>query len=134
MLGGSISKTKLDTLRCLNSMTHSIMEIARINDKCKSNGPTVENLIPFERSVMAYKILNKWCPSHLWDKKQYRSTLSNYDTRNSKDLQIPRLITEHAKKGFCYCALKAWNDIPTNIREIKHSGASKEELKAHLMN
>ena len=28
--------------------------------------------------------------------------------------------------------LKAWNDIPANIREIKTLGCLKKELKAHL--
>ena len=58
--------------------------------------------------------------------------ISNYETRNYKDLQTPRLITDHAKKGFYYPALKTWNDIPANIREIQTLGRFKKELKAHL--
>ena len=57
---------------------------------------------------------------------------SNYETRNCKDLQIPRVKTELAEKGFYYSALKAWNDIPANIREIQTLGRFKKELKAHL--
>ena len=79
---------------------------------------SVENLVRFDRSVMAYKILNKLSPESLWDQYQYKSQYSNYETRNCKDLQIPRLRTEHAKKRFYYSALKALNDIP--------------ELKGHL--
>ena len=110
----------------------AIIENARIKDEWSSNWLSVENLIRFDRSVMAYKILNKLSPESLWDKYQYRSAYSNYETRNCKDLQIPRLKTEHAKKGFYYSALKAWNDIPANIREIQTLGRFKKELKAHL--
>ena len=41
-----------------------------------------------------------------------------YNTRHSKDLQIPRYRTEFAKKGFHYAALKIWNDTPAEIREL----------------
>ena len=75
---------------------------------------------------------NKQVPESLWNKYKYRSAYSNYETRNCKDLQIPRLRTEHAKKGFYYSALKAWNDVPANIREIQTFGRFKKELKAHL--
>ena len=132
VIWGSLSKTKLDTLQRLHIRAHSIIENARIKDEWSSNWLSVENLIRFDRSVMAYKILNKLSPESLWDKYQYRSAYSNYETRNCKDLQIPRLRTEHARKGFYYSALMAWNDIPANIREIQTLGRFKKKLKAHL--
>ena len=132
VIWGSLSKTKLDTLQRLHDRAHSIIENARIKDEWSANWLSVENLIRFDRSVMAYKILNKLSPESLWNKYQYRSAYSNYETRNCKDLQIPRLRTEHAKKGFYYSALKAWNDVPANIREIQTLGRFKKELKAHL--
>ena len=116
---GSLSKTNFDTIQRRHNRTHSIIENARIKDEWSSNWLTVENLIRFDRSVMTYKILNKLSPESLWDEYQYRSMYSNHETRNCKDLQIPRLITQHAKKGFYYSALKTWNDIPANIREIQ---------------
>ena len=85
----------------------------------------------YVHKILKYKTLNKLSPESLWDKYQYRSAYSNYITRNCKDLQMPRLKTEHAKKGFYYSALKAWNDIPANIREIQTLGRFKKELKAH---
>ena len=95
-----------DTLQRLHNRAHAIIENASIKDEWSSNWLSVENLIRFDRSVMAYKILNKLSPESLWDKYQYRSAYSNYITRNCKDLQIPRLKIEHAKKGFYYSALK----------------------------
>ena len=64
-------------------MGYSIIENARINDEWSSNWLNVEKLICCDLSVIAYKILNKLIPEG--------------GTRNCKDLQIPRLITEHAK-------------------------------------
>ena len=129
---GCLSETKLDTLQRLHDRAHSIIENTRIKDEWSTNWLSVENLIRFDRSVMAYKILNKLSPESLWDKYQYRSAYSSYETRNCKDLQIPRLTTEQAKKGFYYSVLKAWNNIPANIREIQTLGHFKNKLKVHL--
>ena len=107
VIWGSLSKTKLDTLQRLHDRAHSIIENACIRDEWSANWLSVENLIRFDGSVMAYKILNKLSPESLWNKYQYRSAYLNYETRNCKDLQIPRLRTEHAKKGCYYSALKA---------------------------
>ena len=36
------------------------------------------------------------------------------------------------KKGFIYSALKAWNDIPNNIRELPTLGGFKNQLKPYF--
>ena len=113
VIWGSLSKTKLDTLQRLHNRAHAMIENARIKDEWSSNWLSVENLIRFDRSVMAYKILNKLSPESLWDKYQYRSAYSNYVTRNCKDLQIPRLKIEHAKKGFLLLCLKSLERYPS---------------------
>ena len=128
-------KAKLDTLQRLHDSAHSIIENARIKDQWSSNWLSVENLTRFDRSVMAYiayKILNKLSPHSPWNKYQHRFAFSNYITMNCKDLQIQRLRTEHAKEGFYYSAIKAWNDIPANVSEIITLGRFKKGLKAHL--
>ena len=82
----SIDTLQIDTLQRLHDRAHSIIENARIKDEWSANWLSVENLIRFDRSVMAYKILNKLSPESLWNKYQYRSAYSNYETRNCKDL------------------------------------------------
>ena len=72
---------------------------------------------------MTYKIRNKF---------QQRSLQSNYAIRNCRDLQIPRLNTEHAKKSYRYSANKIWNDIPVAIRELPTIIRFKKELKEYL--
>ena len=51
---GSLSKTKLDTLQRLHDRAKSIIENARIKDELSPNWLSVENLIRFDCSVMAY--------------------------------------------------------------------------------
>ena len=86
VIRGSPARTKLDTLQRLNDRAHSIIEYASIKDKWSTNWLSVENLIRFYRSVMAYKILNMLSPESLWNKYQCRSAYSNYETRNPKAL------------------------------------------------
>ena len=80
---------------------------------------------------MAYKIINKSSPENLWGKFQQRSSQSNY-ARHCKDLQIPRLITEHAKKSYQYSTVKFWNTIPTDIRELPTISHIKKKWKVFL--
>ena len=81
---------------------------------------------------MNYKKRNKVSPESLWDKFQQRSSQSKYATRNCRDLQIPRLNTEHAKKSYRYSAMKVWNDIPVVVREFPTISRFKKELKEYL--
>ena len=94
---GSFAKTKLDTLQRLQDKAWAIIENARLKDNWSCDWLSVENSIGFDRSVIAYKIINKLSPENLWGKFQQRSLQCNYATRYCKDLQIPRLNTEHAK-------------------------------------
>ena len=129
---GSLPKTKLDTLQRLQDRARSIVENARYKDNWSCDWLSVENIIRFDRSVMTYKIRNKLSPESFWDKFQQRSLQSNYATRNCRDLQIPRLNTEHAKKSYRYSAIKIWNDIPVAIRELPTIIRFKKELKEYL--
>ena len=103
---GSLPKSKLDILQRLQDRARLIMENARYKDSWSCDWLSVENIIRFDRSVMTYKIRNKVSPESLWDKCQQRSSQSSYATRNCRDLQIPRLNAEHAKKSCRYSAIK----------------------------
>ena len=39
---------------------------------------------------------------------------------------------EFAKKGFHYSALKAWNDLPAELRELPTQNSFKKQLKTYL--
>ena len=81
---------------------------------------------------MTCKIMNKLCPEKFFNKFLPKSSVSKYNTRHCRDLQIPRYRTEFAKKGFHYSALKAWNDLPAKLRELPTQNSFKKQLKTYL--
>ena len=64
---------------------------------------------------------------------ELRSSLSNCNTRNYKDIHILMLKLESTKKGFQYAGIKAWNNIPLSIRELSSLSLFKSHLKKHFM-
>ena len=133
VIWGSLTHSKKESLQRLQDRAIFIIETARIKDKWSNNLLSAEQLVMFDRAVMAYKIMNRLCPENLWNKFQRRSHYSNYNTRFCRDLQIPRYNLEYAKKGFSYSALKVWNEIPISIRELPTLCGFKKQLKMHLM-
>ena len=87
----------------------------------------------FDRAVMMFKIVNMLCPEGLQNKFIERSALSNYKTRNMKNLHIQKLKLEHTKRSFLYTAPNTWNSIPQAIRNAKTIERFKKELKSHLL-
>ena len=86
----------------------------------------------YERKMMTYKIINGLCPENLFDKYLSRSCFSSYNTRNARDLQIPRCSTEFFKKSFHYTSIQNWNDKPSMIRELPTLNRFKQKLQTHL--
>ena len=74
---------------------------------------------------MTYKILHGLCPDNLRHKFVERSMVSEYKTRNHRDLQIQ---LEYAKRNFYFSGVKNWNDIPSNIREQESLARFKKNL------
>ena len=133
VIWGSVSNSKMESLQRLQDRAISIIDTARIKDDWSKNFLQVKQLITFDRSVMTYKIMNRLCSENLWNKFQRRSHYSNYNTRFCENLQIPKYNLEYSKKRFSYTALKAWNEIPMNIRELPTLYQYKKQLKSHLM-
>ena len=134
VIWGSLSATNLHTLQRLQNRAISIIERAKIKDHWQNNLLNIETLIRFDRSVMVYKVVNKLCPESLWDMYEQRCNLSSYNTRNNRDLHIPKVNLEHRKKGFRYSGIKIWNDIPLEIRELSSLTLFKKKLKGYLLN
>ena len=134
VIWGSVSNSKMESsLQRFQDRAISIIGTARIKDDWSKNFLQVKQLITFDRSVMTYKIMNRLCPENLWNEFQRRSHYSNYNTRFCENLQIPKHNLEYSKKRFSYTALKAWNEIPMNIRELPTLYQYKKQLKSHLM-
>ena len=88
--------------------------------------------------MITHKILKKLNLEGLWDKYQCRSAYSYYETRNCKDFQIPRLITEHAKKDFTSLPLRLGTISQSTLETTKYSGtlektrSAPEELRMQI--
>ena len=130
---GSLSNSKIESLQRLLDRTVSMIHTSRIKDSWIPKFLAVQQLITFDRAVMVYKIFNKLCPEHLWNKYHQRSHYSRYNTRFCKNIQIPKYNLEYAKKGFSYSALKTWNELPLSIRELPTLFHFKKQLKMYLM-
>ena len=68
---------------------------------------------------MSYIILHDLCPDKLRNKFFERSMISKYETRKHRDLQIPKVRLEYAKRSFYFSGFKNWNKISDKIREQK---------------
>ena len=129
---GSLNKSKIIALQRLQNRACCIIENAKIKDNWSRSWLNVENIIRYDRDIMTYKIMNKLCPEKFFNKFLPRSSVSKYNTRHCRDLQIPRYRTEFAKIGFHYSALKAWNDLPAELRELPTQNSFKKQLKTYL--
>ena len=67
-------------------------------------------------------------------RRQLRSMISEYRTRNHGDLQIPKVMLEYAKRSFYFSGVKNWNDIPDNIRERDLIARFRTGLRDYLLN
>ena len=79
-------------------------------------GCKVLNLL---RSRSHDKILHGLCPDNLRHKFVERSMVSECKTRKYRDLQIPKVGLEYAKRSFDFSGVKNWNDIPGNVQSLQ---------------
>ena len=78
---------------------------------------------------MTYKIMNKLYPEKFFNKFLPRSLVLYMALLRSADAKI---LTEFAKQGFHYSALKAWNDLPAELHELPTQNSFKKQLKTYL--
>ena len=81
---------------------------------------------------MTYKILHGLCPDNLRHTFLERSMVYECKTRKHRDLQIPKVRLEYAKRSFYFSGVKNWNDIPGNIREQESLARFKKRLRKYL--
>ena len=134
VIWGSIPSSKIKILQNLQDRAHTIIERAKIKDDWSYNWLNVEQLIKFDRSVMTYKIMNRMCPESLWVKFPHISLHSNYNTRNCKDIRIPRYIIEYVKKAFIIQLLLQGTASPSISENcaLPTFAQFKRNLKTHL--
>ena len=83
---------------------------------------------------MTSKILHGLCPENFRHKFVERSIVSEYKTRNHRDLQIPKVRLEYAKRCFYFSGVKNWSDTPGNIQEQESLARFKKRFRKYFQN
>ena len=129
---GCITDTKISTLQKLQSRAKTLIEKAKYKDGWIYDWLPVKELIIFDRLVMTHKILHGNCPDNLRNKFTRRAQISNYSTRNSHNLHLPKPRLEFTKKSFQLTGTTAWNEIPQKYRDLPSLNGFKKEVKQLL--
>ena len=87
-------------LQRLQIRARKLIENAKYKDGRNCNLLDVKSLISFDQGVMTYRILHGLLPHNLRQKFAERYIISEYGMRNHRDLQIPKVRLEYAKKRF----------------------------------
>ena len=103
---GSLSNTKITALQRLQNRAFELIQASKIKGSLTRPTFSIDQMFQFNRSVLMFKIIKKICPESLHDKFVERSSISQYDTRNKTDLQIPRLNLDFSRKKFNYTGPK----------------------------
>ena len=98
------------------------------------NWLSIENLLIYKDTLMTYKCLNNLAPSYLANKFTKRSDIHDCQTRNNHCLNIPSYKTTAGQRTFHYRAVKIWNGIDDELKEISELKVFKEKLKEHFLN
>ena len=130
----ALYNTKLSKLQRLQIRAKKIIENAKYKDGWNCNLLDVKSSISFDQEVMTYKILHGLFPDNLCNKCVKSFMVSEYKTRNHRDLQIPKVRLEYAKRSFHFSGVKNWSDIPGNIRERESLARFKKRFRKYLQN
>lgn len=82
---------------------------------------------------VVWGIINTGKPELLYDRFVFRER-TNQRTREREDqLVIPQCRTELYRNSFICYAVRLWNNIPANIREVEMEWRFKKELYSFIL-
>ena len=93
----------------------------------------IELLLLYRDTIMAYKCFNNLAPSYLTEKFVKRSDIHNRPTRYHDSLDIPSFKTSSGQRTFHYRAVKIWNDLDSELKQITNLNKFKKKLKEQLI-
>ena len=88
----------------------------------------------FQSSANIKDRLNNIAPSYLCDRFVKRTGVHNRCTRNCGMLEIPFFRTVTGQRSFYYRAVKIWNDLDTNLKQVSSLCTFKNKLKDDMIN
>ena len=85
------------------------------------------------KATMVYKSLNGLAPYYLRSEFTYRSNVSSYSLRDTKDnLTIPLPHTNLMKNSFSYSGAVLWNSLPIELQQADSLDAFRAGYKQHF--
>ena len=117
------SKTNIKRLQLVQNFAGRIVlglrKYDRISDGLESLKwlPIADKLL-LNDSVMVHKCLNGRAPDYLSQKFTRRLDLHNRNTRNKKDLNLPRCRLKTGQRSFAYRGAACWNSLPKDLKEV----------------
>ena len=93
----------------------------------------VSDILYMRDTVQMYKCVNGLAPHYLTVMFRKRSDIHSCNTRQNRNLQLPRCRTALAQNAFDHRGVKVWNSIPEEIRNSKAVQAFKSSLKRELL-
>ena len=91
----------------------------------------VSNLLRIRHAVLMDKCMNNLAPDYLTCLFKKRSRIHQHNTRNSKNLDIPKCRTAKAENSFSYRGVSVWNSFPSEILNSPSMSVFKRKLKSH---
>ena len=77
--------------------------------------------------------MNKMAPPYLCNKFCDRASIHDRHTRNRNQLQIPLYTSASGQRTFKYRAVKIWNSLDSELKEMKSLKNFKFMIKSKLL-
>ena len=75
----------------------------------------VKDKLLFNNFVMMYKCMNNLTPNYLSERFQQRSKIHQRDTRQKKDLTLPKCRLVTGQRAYAFRGVKMYNTLPKEI-------------------
>ena len=93
---------------------------------------TVRQYYMYQTLYFIFKINNNFLPMYLKHQLVVVHEIHEYQTRNCQDFYIGRTNKGSTKKSLFFDGLKAFNDLPQELKSIRNKHCFKAELKQHV--
>ena len=130
------SKTNVKRLQLVQNFSGRIVLGLRKYDRI-SEGLKLLKWVPIADklflNVMVHKCLIGRAPDYLSQKFTRRLDLHTRNTRNKKDLNLPRCRLTTGQRSFAYRGAACWNSLPKDLKEVADVRIFKRRLVNMLL-
>ena len=94
--------------------------------------PVRDQLI-FNEKIMSFKCMNNLASAYLCNKFVKRMEVCDRSSRGCGKLQVPFFRTVTGQRSFYYRAVKIWNNLDMNLKQISSIHIFKKKLKKDMI-